>query len=155
MVFLAATKMSIPFLFGSRAEALLSFLAGGGMDWPAASGSPLWGATATDPGPTMLSFAGPSSSIVDAEVRLQDFAAGRVEAEATAASITHGRGQPIARDAGASRAGGGTAACVTGTGRAQGRASRGRVREQAGARESRERSHGETGGERLLCSLIE
>jgi hypothetical protein len=99
MVFLAATKMSIPFLFGSRAEALLSFLAGGGMDWPAASGSPLWGATATDPGPTMLSFAGPSSSIVDAEVRLQDFAAGRVEAEATAASITHGRGQPIARDA--------------------------------------------------------
>lgn len=46
------------------------------MDWAAASGSPSWGAAATDPGPTMLSFAGPSSSAADAEVRLQDFAAG-------------------------------------------------------------------------------
>jgi hypothetical protein len=47
----------------------------------------------------MLSFAGPSSFATDAEVRLQDFTAGRVEAEATAASITHGWGQAIARDA--------------------------------------------------------
>jgi hypothetical protein len=60
-----------------RAEVLLSFLASGGMDWAAASGSPSWGAAATDPGSTMLSFAGPSSSATDAEVRLQDFTAGR------------------------------------------------------------------------------
>ena len=82
-----------------RAEVLLSFLAGGGMDWAAAFGSPSWSAVATDPGPTMLSFAGPSSSATDAEVRLQDFTVGRVEAEATAASITHGWGQAIARHA--------------------------------------------------------
>jgi hypothetical protein len=86
MVSLAATKMSIPFLFGSRAEALLSFLASDNMDWAAASGSLSWGAAATDPGPTMLSFAGPSSSVADVEVRLQDFAAGHVEAEATVIS---------------------------------------------------------------------
>jgi hypothetical protein len=47
----------------------------------------------------MLSFAGPSSSATEAEVRLQDFTAGRVEAEVTTASITHGWGQAIARDA--------------------------------------------------------
>ncbi|PWZ36882.1 hypothetical protein Zm00014a_019162 [Zea mays] len=80
-------------------EVLLSFLAGGGMDWAAASGSPSWGTTVTDPGPTMLSFAGPSSSATEAEVRLQDFNAGHVEAEATTASFTHGWGQAIARDA--------------------------------------------------------
>jgi hypothetical protein len=72
---------------------VLSFLAGGGMDWAAVSGSPSWGAAAMDPGSTMLSFAGLSSSATDAEVRLQDFVAGRVEVEATAASITHGRGR--------------------------------------------------------------
>uniref|UniRef100_A0A804LMK7 Uncharacterized protein n=1 Tax=Zea mays TaxID=4577 RepID=A0A804LMK7_MAIZE len=82
-----------------RAEVLLSFLAGGGMDWAAAFGSPSWSAVATDPGPTMLSFAGPSSSATDAEVRLQDFTVGRMEAEATVASITHGWGQAIARHA--------------------------------------------------------
>jgi hypothetical protein len=101
------------------------------MDWAAAFGSPSWRAAATDPSPTMLSFAGPSSSATDAEVRLQDFTVGRVEAEATAASITHGWGQAIARHADAQvqrcwgiTSGRGTAACVTGTGRAHGRASR-------------------------------
>jgi hypothetical protein len=69
--------MSIPFLFGSRAEAL---------HWAAASGSLSWGAATTNPGPTMLSFAGSSSSAADAEVRLQDFTAGHVEAEATVIS---------------------------------------------------------------------
>nr|CAB3489826.1 unnamed protein product [Digitaria exilis] len=46
------------------------------MDWAAASGAPSWGAAAADPGPTMLSFAGSSSSAAAAEARLQDFAAG-------------------------------------------------------------------------------
>jgi hypothetical protein len=80
-------------------EVLLSFLADGDMDWEAASESPSWGTTVTDPSPTMLSFAGPSSSATEAEVRLQDFTVGRVEAEATTASFTHGWGQAIARDA--------------------------------------------------------
>ncbi|CAL4984621.1 unnamed protein product [Urochloa decumbens] len=50
----------------------------GGMDWAAASGAASWcAAAAADPGPTMLSFAGPSSSSsAAAEARLQDFAAG-------------------------------------------------------------------------------
>ncbi|CAO2141716.1 unnamed protein product [Urochloa humidicola] len=51
------------------------------MDWAAASGETPWGAAAAaaaaDTGPTMLSFAGPSSSsVAAAEARLQDFAAG-------------------------------------------------------------------------------
>jgi hypothetical protein len=49
---------------------LLSFLADGSMDWAAASESPSWGTAATDPAPTMLSFAGPSSFATDDEVWL-------------------------------------------------------------------------------------
>nr|AQQ11806.1 squamosa-promoter binding protein-like protein [Phyllostachys edulis] len=51
------------------------FLAG--MDWAAASKEPSWGtAAAADSGPTMLSFAGPSSSSSAAAAQLQDFSVG-------------------------------------------------------------------------------
>ena len=66
----------------------------GGMDWAAASGAPSWGAAATDPGPTMLSFAGPSSSTspaADAEVWLQDFAAGLAQSARPAGAAGAGR----------------------------------------------------------------
>ncbi|XP_066336951.1 putative squamosa promoter-binding-like protein 19 isoform X2 [Miscanthus floridulus] len=69
------------------------------MDWAAASGAPSWGAAATDPGPTMLSFAGPSSSTspaADAEVRLQDFAAGLAQSARPAGAAGAGRRSRVA-----------------------------------------------------------
>ncbi|RCV38224.1 hypothetical protein SEVIR_8G131700v4 [Setaria viridis] len=78
------------------------------MDWAAASGAPSWGAAAaSDPGPTMLSFAGPSSSAAAAaaEARLQDFAAGLAQRARPVGAAGGGR---RSRSAGG---GGGAEAC--------------------------------------------
>ncbi|XP_066339981.1 putative squamosa promoter-binding-like protein 19 isoform X1 [Miscanthus floridulus] len=91
---------SCVFCLGSaRIGGVLGHLGGGvslagGMEWAAASGAPSWGAAATDPGPIMLSFAGPSSSTsaaADAEARLQDFAAGLAQSARSAGAAGAGR----------------------------------------------------------------
>ncbi|TVU06779.1 hypothetical protein EJB05_47529, partial [Eragrostis curvula] len=58
----------------------------GVMDWGVASGASSWGAAAADCGPTMLSFAGPSSSSTTsfaAEIQLQDFSVRRARSAGT------------------------------------------------------------------------
>ncbi|KAJ1275518.1 hypothetical protein BS78_05G141900 [Paspalum vaginatum] len=73
------------------------------MDWAPASGASSWRAAAADPGPTMLSFAGPSSSAAAAaEARLQDFAADLVQRARPAGAGRRSR---------ASGGGGGAEAC--------------------------------------------
>ncbi|OEL24898.1 putative squamosa promoter-binding-like protein 19 [Dichanthelium oligosanthes] len=75
------------------------------MDWGAASGAPFWGAAAADPGPTMLSFAGPSSSsssaAAAAEARLQDFAADLAQRARPAGAAGAGRRSRSAAGGGA------------------------------------------------------
>ncbi|CAL4993262.1 unnamed protein product [Urochloa decumbens] len=74
------------------------------MDWAAASGAASWcAAAAADPGPTILSFAGPSSSssAAAAEARLQDFAAGLAQRARPGGAGRRSRGA----------AGGGVEAC--------------------------------------------
>uniref|UniRef100_A0A0A9D3R7 SBP-type domain-containing protein n=1 Tax=Arundo donax TaxID=35708 RepID=A0A0A9D3R7_ARUDO len=78
------------------------------MDWAAASGAASWGAAA-DPGPTMVSFAGPSStssSSPAADARFQDFAVGLVQRARSAGAPGAGR-----RSRSAAGGGGGAEAC--------------------------------------------